>query len=48
MNTPLLIQQLTDQELQETINLYGSIADHNSIAQIIIKIYQKEINEREN
>ena len=42
------IQDLTNEELQEIINLYGPITEHNTLAKIIVDLYQKELNERTN
>ena len=42
------IQDLTNKELQEIIDLYGPITEHNTMAKIIVDIYQKELNERTN
>jgi len=41
------IQDLTSDELQETINLYKTL-EKNTIAKIIVDIYEKELNERAN
>ena len=41
------IQDLTNEELQETIDLYRPITEHNTMAKIIVDLYQKELNERE-
>ena len=46
MSSSNKIQDLTDQELQAEIGLYETIADHNTIARILVEIYQKELNER--
>jgi hypothetical protein len=40
------IQDLTNKELQEIIDLYVPITEHNTIAKIIVDLYQKELNER--
>jgi hypothetical protein len=42
------IQDLTKKELQETIDLYSPVKEHNTIAKIIVDIYQKELDERAN
>ena len=42
------IQDLTNEELQETIDLYQPAMEHNIILQQIVKLYQKELNERTN
>jgi len=42
------IQDLTNKELQEIIDLYGPITEHNTIAKIIVDLYQEELNERTN
>ena len=42
------IQDLTNKELQEIIDLYGPITEHNTMAKIIVDLYQKELNERTN
>jgi 16S rRNA C1402 N4-methylase RsmH len=42
------IQDLTNKELQEIIDLYGPITEHNTIAKIIVNLYQEELNERTN
>lgn len=41
------IRDLTNEELQEIIDLYGPAAEHNTMAKIIVDLYQKELNERE-
>lgn len=41
------IQDLTNEELQEIIDLYGPITEHNTMAKIIVELYQKELDERE-
>jgi hypothetical protein len=42
------IQDLTDEELQETILQYEPLIEHNSIARVIVELYRKELNERTN
>jgi hypothetical protein len=42
------IQDLTNEELQETIDLYQPAMEHNIILQQIVKLYQKELDERTN
>jgi len=42
------IQDLTIEELQETIDLYQPAMEHNIILQQIVKLYQEELNERTN
>jgi hypothetical protein len=41
------IQDLTNEELQEAIDLYQPAMEHNIILQQIVYLYQKELNERE-
>lgn len=41
------IQDLTNEELQEVIDLYKTL-EGNTIAEIIVKLYEKELNERTN
>ena len=41
------IQDLTKEELQSVIESYSSAKEHNTIAKIIVELYQKELNERE-
>ena len=43
------IQDLTDEELQAAIDDLTTVDfEHNTIAQAIVKLYQKELNERTN
>ena len=40
------IQDLTNEELQSVIESYSSVEEHNTIAKIIVELYQKELDER--
>jgi flagellar motility protein MotE (MotC chaperone) len=41
------IQDLTNEELQKVIDSYKTL-EGNTIAEIIVKLYEKELNERTN